>query len=220
MSEERRKSIFLADPHVLVRAGLKALIDQLPDMKVVGEAADRDEALRLIGKLRPDIVVVDVSLPPADGAITRKLNELFPESSVVALNVVGDIADFFLHRDAGASGYVLKSSPVDELITALRRVADGATYVDGAIPATIKYAAGLRRGPADLSEREAHVLRAIANGHSNKEIAARMQLSVKTIETYKARAMGKMGFRKLADLVRHAVQRGWLADPPIEIQEQ
>jgi DNA-binding NarL/FixJ family response regulator len=210
-------SIFLVDDHAVVREGLKALVNAQPGMEVCGEAGDGRSALQLIQELRPDVVVMDVSLPEMSGAqATERLKQLRPEVKVLALTVHEDRGYLRQLLEAGARGYVLKRAAAEELIHAIRTVAAGGTYLDPAIAG--KVLGGFVRSPpgkgvaegSDLSDREAEVLRLIAAGYSNKEVSARLTLSVKTVETYKARSMEKLGLHSRADVVRYALQRGWL----------
>jgi DNA-binding NarL/FixJ family response regulator len=164
------------------------------------------------------VAVMDVSMPHLSGAdATERLKQSCPQVKVLALTVHEDRG--YLHRllQAGAAGYVLKRAAAEELIHAIRTVAAGGIYLDPAVAG--KVVGGFVRKPgktppegAELSDREADVVRLTAAGHSNKEIAARLDLSVKTVETYKARSLEKLGLRSRADLVRYALQRGWLRD--------
>ena len=211
--------IFLADDHRVLLAGLKLLVLEQPDMEVVGEAHDGLAALRMITELCPDVAVLDQSMPGMNGsAVTRQLRLDRLACKVVVLTVHEDYAYVRELLDVGAVGYVLKRSAPDELIRAIRVVAAGGVYLD---PAIAGLAAGVNLGQgakreastdlgAELSERELEVLRLTALGNSNKMIAATLRISVKTVETYKARAMEKRGFRTRVDVVRFAVSRGWL----------
>ncbi len=214
-----RLRVFLADDHAVVREGLKALINAQPDMEVTGEAADGQAACELVPQLRPDVVTLDVSMPGMSGAqAAAQLRETCPQSRVLALTVHEDRGYLRQLLEAGAAGYVLKRAAAGELIRAIRAVAAGGTYLDPAVAGQVVGRLGREpagKGPADggeLSDREAEVMRLLAAGHSNKEIAGRLGLSVKTVETYKARAQEKLGLRGRADLVRYALQRGWLRD--------
>jgi DNA-binding NarL/FixJ family response regulator len=209
--------VYLADDHAVVRAGLKALINAEPQMEVSGEAGDGRTACQQVLELQPDVVVMDVSMPGLNGAqATAQLKQTCPNVKVLALTVHEDKGYLRLLLAAGASGYVLKRAAAEELIHAIRTVAAGGVYLDPALAG--KVVGSFVRAPAgksvpeggDLSDREAEVVRLIAVGHSNKEIGSRLCLSVKTVETYKARSMEKLGLDSRADLVRYALQRGWL----------
>src|SRR5215218_10421793 len=215
--------VLLADDHNVVRAGLRALIDAQPDLEVVGEAADGEAACRQATALGPDVVVMDVSMPALGGApATEQIRRDRPEVRVLALTVHEDRSYLQQLLEAGASGYLLKRAAADDLIHAIRTVARGGTYLDPSL--TGKVLGGLVGRPAPsgappavaLSDREEEVLRMIARGHTNREIAARLDVSVKTVETHKARAMEKLGLDSRADIVGHAISRGWLSggEPP------
>jgi len=209
--------IVLADDHAIVRAGLKAVIGGHPDMEVVGEAANGMAAVERTSELHPDVVVMDVSMPDVNGVeATREIRRRWPGVRVLALTVHEDRSYLRDLTEAGASGYVLKRSAAEDLVHALRVVAKGDMYLDPAVTAVLLGRLSRPRGTADssvdLSEREAEVLLLIAQGLSNKEIAARLRISVKTVETYKARSMEKLGLSGRADIVRFALQKGWLHD--------
>ena len=216
MSELR---VFLVDDHAVVREGLKALITAHPGMAVVGEAADGKAACEQVPRLRPDVVVMDVSMPGLTGSqATERLRQECPLVRVLALTVHEDKGYIRQLLAAGAAGYVLKRSAPEELIHAIRVVAGGGVYLDPSMAGKV-VGGFVRRPPAEagprdgeLSDRETEVARLTAAGHSNKEIAGRLNLSVKTVETYRARALEKLGLRGRADLVRYAVQQGWLQD--------
>jgi DNA-binding NarL/FixJ family response regulator len=210
--------VVLADDHPVVRGGLKQLIDSQSDMCVVGEAMNGDEAWRSAMQLEPDVVVMDLSMPVIDGVeATRRVKRDLPNVRVLALTVHEERQYLNQLLRAGASGYVLKRAAADELLRAIRTVAKGETYIDPAL------AARLVEGFVDsqrsqhptseaLSEREREVLVRIAKGFSNKEIAAELALSVKTVETYKARMAEKLGLRSRVEIVKFAAQQGWLAE--------
>jgi two-component system response regulator NreC len=209
--------ILLADDHVTVRHGLKLLIDGQPDMKVVSEASDGQTALQRALELKPDVVVMDISMPGMNGLVaTRQLKQLQPDAAIITLTRHGD--DAYLHEllRAGVSGYVLKQSAPAELIQAIRAAAAGGQYLDSSL--TSRVTAGflaregrpLGKAGVTVSQRESDVLRLIASGYSNKEIAAQLNLSVKTIEAHKANAMRKLGLTGRIDIVKYAVLQGWL----------
>ncbi|MBN9523211.1 response regulator transcription factor [bacterium] len=206
--------VLLADDHAVVREGLKALIGGHPGFEVVGEAADGPAAVALAAELDPDVVVVDVSMPGLNGAeVTARLRQAKPDRKVIALTVHEERGYLRALLEAGAAGYVLKRAAADELVQAIRAVAAGGTYIDPALAATVvdPYVGRVGAAAAELSDREAEVVKMIAQGYSNKEIAAKLALSVKTVETYKARSLEKLGVRTRVGLVRYAAERGWLA---------
>jgi DNA-binding NarL/FixJ family response regulator len=209
--------ILLADDHVTVRHGLKLLIDGQTDMKVVSEAGDGETTIEQAVALKPDVVVMDISMPGMNGLVaTRRLKHRQPETAIVTLTRHADDAYLQELLRAGASGYVLKQSAPSELLHAIRAVAAGGQYLDSTLTARVTAGFLGREGKREsksavaLSERESAVLRLIASGYSNKEIAGRLTLSVKTVEAHKANAMRKLGLKGRIDIVKYAVLQGWL----------
>jgi two-component system, NarL family, response regulator NreC len=209
--------ILLADDHVTVRHGLKLLIDGQPDMKVVAEASDGAVAVQRALDIKPDVVVMDISMPGMNGlAATRSIKQQQPGLAVITLTRHGDDAYLQELLRAGVSGYVLKQSAPSELLQAIRVAAAGGQYLDSTLTARVTAGflgrEGRRNGKtaATISDRESEVLRLIASGYSNKEIAARLVLSVKTVEAHKANAMRKLGLNGRIDIVKYAVLQGWL----------
>src|SRR4051794_12688267 len=212
--------VLLADDHVTVRHGLKLLIDGQSDMKVVSEASDGDTAVKNAVALKPDVVVMDISMPGTNGlAATRTLKKQQPGIAVITLTRHSDDAYLQELLRAGVSGYVLKQSAPAELLQAIRAAASGGQFLDSALTARVTAAfvgkpgargARENRPAAAVSERESEVLRLIASGYSNKEIGARLSLSVKTVEAHKANAMRKLARTGGIDMVKSAAQRGWL----------
>jgi DNA-binding NarL/FixJ family response regulator len=209
--------VAVADDHPVVRAGLKILLDSQPDISVVGDVADGPAAVRAAIELQPDVFIMDICLPLLGGAeATEQIRKACPAVRVLALTAHDNIAYAQLLLKAGAAGYVSKRAAAEELIRAVRALAAGGVYLDPGVAGQLVFA-GARGSQsrqhgavADLSEREAEVVRLIAQGHVTKEIAVRLQLSTRTLETYKARAMEKLGLSSRADIVRYALQRGWL----------
>jgi len=219
----KKIEVFLADDHAVLREGLKALVDSQADMRCVGEASDGQAAVAGAHTLSPDVVVLDVSMPKLNGLqATEQIVQSCPKSKVLSLTRHGEDSYVQQLLKAGASGYVLKQSPSAILLAAIRTVAAGQNYLDPAVTARVVggyVAQGAARRPASLnrpSERENEVLRLIALGYSNKEIAARLSLSIKTIEVHKANAMRKLNMRGRIDIVKFAVLQGWLDDPQSE----
>jgi DNA-binding NarL/FixJ family response regulator len=209
--------VLLADDHETVRQGLKLLLDAQPDIEVVGEAADGRAALSQVQRTKPHVVVMDVSMPDLNGlAATRAVKEAAPQVAVVALTRHSDDAYVQELLGAGASAYVLKQSASSELLRAIRAAAAGQRYLDAALAARAADAYLARHGGRQphptISERETNVLRMMALGHSNKEIASALDISVKTVEVHKANGMRKLGLRGRIDVVRYAVLHGWLQD--------
>ena len=211
--------IMLAEDHLTVREGIKLLINSQPDMEVVGEVGDGSTAVKEAQILMPDIVVMDVSMPKLNGLkATKRLKMISPDVKILTLTRHTDDAYLRQLIESGASGYVLKQSAPTELIRAIRTVAGGNNYLDPAL--TGKMFSGLSnrvtslRGEsnAKLTERESEVLRYIALGYSNKEIADLIQVSVKTVEAHKSNAMRKLDSRSRIDIVRFAILQGWMEE--------
>ena len=216
---DTRLRILLADDHVTVRQGLKMLIDSQDDMTVVSEASDGTAAVEQARTIRPDVVVMDISMPGMNGLVaTRTLKQIQPDSVVVILTRHGDDAYLQELLRAGADGYVLKQSAASELLQAIRATAVRGQYLDSALTARVTAGFLAKSGRKALatgvgvSERESEVLRLIAAGYSNKEIASRLTLSVKTVEAHKANAMRKLGLNGRIDIVKYAILQGWLKD--------
>jgi DNA-binding NarL/FixJ family response regulator len=220
-SAKQRVRVFVADDHPLTLDGIKAAIRDDPEIEIVGEAADGPMALRRAIDLRPDVAVLDLSMPGLDGIeLARKLLAACPTCRVLTLSVQEDVAVLRHLLDLGVAGYVLKSSASSELARCVHAVASGGVYLDPAIAGRL-----VRRGRGrtarpenaeeaiELSAREVEVLRLSALGHGNKMIAARLRIGPKSVETYKARAMAKLGFSSRVDLVRFAMAEGWLGEP-------
>lgn len=212
----KRVGVMVVDDHQVVREGIKALIAAQPDLEVVGEADNGRDALALIERFRPQIVVVDVSMPEMSGVeTTAALMRHYPELRVLALSVHEEVGYVRRLLEAGAAGYILKRS-VDILIPAIRSIGAGGTYIDPLVADRLVAQVVSRPNDAPkaqqpLSEREQHVLQLIARGHSNKEIGVMLNISTKTVETYKARGMEKLGLGGRAEIIRHALEHGWFA---------
>jgi DNA-binding NarL/FixJ family response regulator len=215
----KKLRILLADDHEMIREGLKLLVNRQPDMETIGEANNGRAAVALAQELKPDVVVMDISMPEMNGLkATERLKKLCPEIKVLTLTRHADDAYLRQLLKAGASGYLLKKSASGELVRAIRTVAEGGTYLDPAVTGRVVSDALGRRtargAPPDnaLSGREEEVLRLTAWGYANKEIAAHLDISVRTIEVYKTRAMEKLGMKNRIDIVRYALLQGWLLD--------
>ncbi len=213
--------ILIADDHAIVRQGLRLLIDSQPDMEVIAEAAEGRAALDLADAVKPDVVVMDISMPRMNGlGATRILKQRQPAVGIVALTRHEDETYLEELLRAGASAYVLKQSPPADLIQAIRAVAAGGIYLDRAMTSRVADGLLARKRPPDVAptgakqptERESEVLRLVAVGHSNVEIAARLDISVKTVEVHKTNAMRKLGLLGRVDVVRYGVLQGWLYD--------
>ena len=211
-----RLRVALADDHPIVLAGIMALLQATPEIDVVGHAATGPAALDMIRDVRPDVAVIDISMPGLNGIeLACQLARDCPDVRLLALTVHEDQP--YLHQmlAAGVRGYLLKRSAADELVRAVRAVAAGGLFLDPAIAGKAlapPAEPALPTDPADLSSREEDVLRHTALGLSNKEIAARLNISTKTVETYKARAVDKLALRTRSDIVRYGASRGWLTE--------
>jgi DNA-binding NarL/FixJ family response regulator len=207
--------VLLAEDHETVREGLRLLVNAQPDMQVVGEAGDGQRAVEYADALNPDVIVLDLSLPGMSGvAAARALKRSGQRRAIVVLTRHEDDAFVQALLDAGASAYVLKQSASQELVRAVRAAASGDRYLDPALPRNDESHDPRRRATTPrATEREMEVLRLIALGHSNKEIATTLDISVKTVEVHKANAMRKLALRGRTDVVRYAVLNGWLTEP-------
>jgi len=207
--------LMLVDDHSVVREGIKRLIASQPDLEIVGEAEDGVQAVEQAKVLQPDLVLMDVSMPRLNGIeATQLLKTTAPRLHILVLTVHEDHGYVREFLKAGASGYLLKRASTEELLRAIRAVAAGQIYVDPRIATTlvnsiVRPHSAPPSSAAELSDREVEVLRLVALGYANKEIAARLDLSVKTIETYKARSMEKLGLKSRVDIVRLGTERGW-----------
>jgi DNA-binding NarL/FixJ family response regulator len=211
--------VLLAEDHEMVREGIKLLINRQLDMETIGEAGNGRAAVALAQELKPDVIVMDISMPEMNGLkATGQLKKLCPEIKVLTLTRHADDAYLRKLLKAGASGYLLKKSASGELVRAIRTVVAGDIYLDPAVTGRVVSDAIGRRAASgapserDLSGREEEVLRLTAWGYANKEIAARLDISVRTIEVYKTRAMEKLGMKNRIDIVRYALLQGWLQD--------
>ena len=210
--------ILLADDHETVREGLKTILNAQADMEVIAEAPDGRSAVERTSLLHPDIVIMDVSMPGMNGLrATQAIKETCPTVKVLTLTRHAEEGYLQQLMRAGASGYVLKQSRATEVLQAIRAVATGGTYVDqhlsrpfGSLEKPMPPKTGHSRSA--LSQREEEVLRLVAWGYSNKEIAAQLNLSVKTIETHKANAAQKLGLTNRIEIVSFAILQGWLRD--------
>jgi len=211
--------ILIVEDHLTVREGVKLLINAQSDMKVVGEAGDGEIAIAQAGKLKPDVIVMDISMPNVNGLkATKRLRRLDPDIKILTLTRHTD--DGYLQQliAAGANGYVLKQSAPTELISAIRAVAAGQAYLDPSLTRKVmggyvnRFESLRGENKGELTDRENEVIKLIAFGYSNKEIATRLDLSVKTIEAHKANTMRKLGIASRIDIVKYAILQGWLQD--------
>ncbi|RYZ07532.1 MAG: response regulator transcription factor [Myxococcales bacterium] len=214
------RSVVIVDDHSCLRLGLRRTLELSPQLQVVGEAGDGEEALAVVRQLRPDLVVMDLSLPLLNGLeVMRRLRGELPAIKFVAYSLREEAWAAREALEAGAAAYVCKNSPPSELLRAVEQAA-----ITDAVPAAQKLekssdapeAPRVRRQNLRLSEREAHVLRLLARGVTLKEAARSLQISVRTLETYRARGMQKLQLRTRVDLMRFAEHSGWLSAPEEE----
>jgi DNA-binding NarL/FixJ family response regulator len=212
--------ITLSDDHPIMLAGLRNLIEAEPDFELVGEATNGAAALKLIREQKPDVAILDISMPEMNGImVARKLAEELPQVKLMVLTLHEDRAYLRQALDVGVRGYVLKRSAAENLVQAIRAVVVGGLYVDPAIVDRVFEKNISRGGRASavgampqLTDREGEVLKLTALGFTNKEAARRLDLGVKSVETYRARGLEKLGLKTRADLVRYASAQGWLSD--------
>jgi len=202
--------VLLADDHSLVRAGLRALLNEIPNVDVIAEASNGVQAVQLTRQLRPDIALLDISMPNLSGlAALRQLNGAAPATRVLLLSMHDDDAYVTEAIHAGAAGYLIKDCAVEELALALHAVARGDCYLSPSV--SRKLAQAFKNGGSSapmLTPRQMEILRQVAQGASSKEIARALGLSIKTVETHRAQIMERLGIRDVAGLVRYAVRSG------------
>ncbi|MFC1811980.1 response regulator [Thermodesulfobacteriota bacterium] len=203
--------VLLADDHNIVRAGLRRIVEDSEDMEVVAEAADGREAIRQVRKTSPDVVVVDISMPGLDGLeVVSQLHSDYPNLPIIVLTMHEEEQYVVRAIEAGAMGYITKRSAPEQLVNAIRKVLDGGRYLtDEAVELlALRVARGTHaRSPLDtLSMRELQVLRRLALGHTNREIAESYHISIKTVDTYRSRLLKKLNLRNNAELSRFAIQ--------------
>lgn len=213
-------TVFLADDHAVVRDGLRALLEAQPDLRVIGDAGDGRAALRQATALQPDVVVIDIGMPELNGVdAAAQIRESCPGTQVVILSVHDDSEHIFRAFKAGALGYVIKESAGQDVVRAVREVHAGRRYLSPRIADTVATQfvrlrqEGAVRSPLDsLSAREREVLQLVVEGRSSAEIASRLFLSVKTVETYRSRLMDKLDIHDIPGLVRFAILHGLTPD--------
>jgi two-component system, NarL family, response regulator NreC len=208
--------VVIAEDHEIVRAGFTLLINGEADMEVVGEAGNGREALAKVRAVKPNVVLLDVSMPEVNGLqAARSIREAVQDTAIVVLTRYDDQAYVHEFLHAGVSGYVLKQSAARELLTAIRAAAHGARHLDSNLTDPVAKIDRRRDAPRlpHITDRETEVLRLMARGHSNKEISASLGVSVKTVEVHKANGMRKLGLQGRIDVVKYAVLQGWLEAP-------
>ena len=210
--------IVLADDHPIVLTGLRNLVESESDFEVVGEATSGPDALKVIRDTRPEIAILDISMPGMSGIVlARRLAEEAPEIKILILTLHEDRAYLRQALDAGARGYLVKRSAAANLVSAVRSVIAGGIYIDPAIvnrviPRSVSGNHAAMPDVRDLTERETEVLKLSSLGFTNKEISHQIGVGVKSVETFKSRGLAKLEIQSRADLLRYASQVGWLAD--------
>jgi two-component system response regulator NreC len=210
--------VVLVDDHAVVRSGLRLLLDAQDDMVVVGEAGNAKDAVFRARALKPDVILLDVVMPDESGIdVLPKLLKESPETNVLVLSMQDDPSYVREAFAAGASGYILKEAVDEEVVSAVREIASGGRYVHPALGARMIAAEAEERAAAEadpLSDREREILRLLALGHTNQEIARQLYISVRTAESHRAHIMQKLRLSTRAELVRYALSHGLLADDP------
>ncbi|MGA2982587.1 MAG: response regulator transcription factor [Terriglobia bacterium] len=208
--------VLLADDHKLIRAGLRLVVDQQPDLSVVGEADDGRQAVDLAKTLKPDVVVMDIGMPNLNGIeAARQIREIRPDAAVVMLSMHSDEGYVLRALGAGARAYLLKDSATTDLVQAIHAVVEGKSFFSPAVSKVLlqDYMRKLQRSGAEdsydlLSPREREVLQLVAEGKSNKEVASLLNLSVYTVETHRAKIMQKLDLKGVPELILYAVRKG------------
>lgn len=211
-------TIFIADDHAIVREGLKALLNEEPDFTVIGEAANGLEAIRMCNELKPQVLVLDILMDDISGIeVALQVKRNLPRTGIVILSMYGDKKHIVEALRAGAQGYVLKKSVSSELVRAVREVLAGRRYLGPTLANKVvdAYLENVEAGPTDpydsLSSREREVLHMAAHGYTNAEIAERLCISRRTVETHRSNALRKLSLETQTDLLRYALNRGILS---------
>lgn len=206
--------IALADDHEIVRSGLKMLIESAPDMKVVGEAADGEQAYELVAREKPDILLMDISMPPGQSGLVAcgRITQDHPNTRIIVVTMFAEPEYLYFTLQGGAAGYLLKNSSSEELVSAIRMVQGGGTYIHPKMVESLTRQLFSSSGEGEdvsykqLTTRELEILQLLARGHTNKEISEKIYLSIKTVEAHRSKIYAKLGFKTRADLVAYAIR--------------
>lgn len=209
-------TVLLADDHTIVRKGIRSLLDEADFVEVVGEAADGNEAVQLTESLKPDVVVMDMTMPHLNGLeATRQIKKAHPEVQVLVLTMYTNEAYLFQMLKAGASGYLVKQSAPDELLSAIEAVYQGDSYLSPSVSRTLvdEYVRQVEETDVDdsynnLTVREREILQLAAEGLTNREMADKLHISIKTVGVHRANLMEKLGLQNAADLIKYAIRKG------------
>jgi len=212
--------VLIVDDHTILRAGLRMLLNAHPDIEVVGEASDGNQAVLSAQRLQPDVILMDIAMPECNGIeATRQIKRLLPETRVLVLTMHENEEYLFQVLRAGASGYILKEAADTELVTAIRVVYSGRFYLSPSAQSIMvgDYLQRVRTGEerdsySALTEREREILKLVAEGYTNNQIAERLTISPKTVDTHRTHIMDKLNLHSRAELVKYAIRRGLLED--------
>ncbi len=212
--------ILLADDHTILRAGLKMMLNAQPDMEVVGEAQDGRQSIQEAQRLQPDVILMDITMPDLNGIeATRQIKRVLAEVKILVLTMHENDEYVFQALRAGASGYMLKEAADTELITAIHVIKSGQFYLSPTAQSVVigDYLQRVRTGEerdsySSLTEREREILKLVAEGHTNNQIAERLIISPKTVDTHRTHVMDKLNLHSRAELVKYAMRRGLLED--------
>lgn len=212
-----RRTIILADDHALMRAGIRALLDDIPDVEIIGETGDGLEALALVRRLQPDLILLDITLPGMNGLeVAERISKQAPSTRTLLVSMHAGPEYVARGRSAGAAGYLIKEAAFEELASALEAVFAGQEYLSQAIDRTVveKFEELLAQGQSELSvltPRQRQILQLIAEGEGTRAIAERLHVSVKTVETHRTQLMDRLGIHDVPGLVRFAIRMGLIS---------
>ncbi|HEU5231037.1 MAG TPA: response regulator transcription factor [Ktedonobacteraceae bacterium] len=217
-TSQKKIRILLADDHTILRAGLKMMLNAQPDMEIVGEAQDGRQSIAEAQRLQPDVVLMDITMPDINGIeATKQIKKLLPDTRVLVLTMHEHDEYVFQALRAGASGYMLKEAAATDLITALRVIQSGQFYLSPTAQSVMvgDYLQRVRAGEekdsySSLTEREREILKLVAEGYTNNQIAERLVISPKTVDTHRTHIMDKLNLHSRAELVKYAMRRGLL----------